>query len=335
MGEDGDAVGEAWAGAGEIAIGVDGEDAALTDSGQIAPGFGRVACAPFSCCAVRVVAAGHDQDNFGVRLGNLLGGDSEGWLPCCAQDVFASGFGDHFGNPMAADIKRIEPFETKDTGACGGARSLHFDRGDLLLDGEGEGLRIAAAMRGFADTANIFPDVGKRVRRERKDARAFREAGERAAKIVGRNGANVAEFLRDDQVRRDFCEQVGIDSVDAFAAGDHVAHLAIHFAGRDVEIQARTDERRLFRGGGREVAFVRYAGNGIAEAEGVEDFGRGRQQRANLHSGSLAHAIRRCEFAANGTIRVHAVIVRARLYAAESVLLTSQTVLLDCTLRVR
>jgi len=40
---------------------------------------------------------------------------------------------------------------------------------------------------------------------------------------------------------------------------------------------------------------VRYAGNRIAEAQGKKDFGGGRQQGANLHSGSLTHAFRGCE----------------------------------------
>lgn len=270
--EDGDAVCEAWAGTGEVAVGVDGEDAAIANRGQIAPGFGRVECAPLGGGAVGIVATGHDKDDLGTRLCDLLGGDFERWLPCYAEDVFAASFGDHFGNPMAPDVKGGEPFKAEDTRADRRSRCLHFDRGDLLLYSERKRLRVTTTVRGFANASNIFPDINQRMRRERKDARTFREAGERSAEIVRRNGANVAEVLRDDQVRREFCEQVGIDGVDAFAASSHIAHLAIHFAGRNVEIQARMDECRLLRGGRREVAFVRHTSNGITEAEGIKDF---------------------------------------------------------------
>src|SRR6185437_16120415 len=158
--QDRDAIREARARPGEVAVGINSEDAVLADRGQIVPGFGRVERAPPGGSADGIVATGHDHDNFGVRLGNLLGGDFKGWLPYHTEDVFTASLGDHFGNPMPADIKRIKPFEAENARTRGGARSLHFDGGDLLFDGEREGLRIAAAMRSVADAANVFPDIG-------------------------------------------------------------------------------------------------------------------------------------------------------------------------------
>lgn len=64
---------------------------------------------------------------------------------------------------------------------------------------------------------------------------------QRRSEIVGRRGANVAKILRDDQVGCEGCEQVGINRVDAFAAGDELADLAIDFCRRGGGIDARLD----------------------------------------------------------------------------------------------
>jgi len=50
-----------------------------------------------------------------------------------------------------------------------------------------------------------------------------------------------------------------------------------------VRIDARADQRRLFRGIRGKIAFVRHAVDGIAEADRVQNLGGRREQRTDAH----------------------------------------------------
>jgi hypothetical protein len=93
----------------------------------------------------------------------------------------------------------------------------------------------------------------------------------------------VAKILSDDEIGSELCEQIGIDRVDTFPARDKLNDLAIDFGGKGVRIDARPNQRRLLRRLRRKIAFVRDADNGIAKAEGVENFGGRWQQRTDAH----------------------------------------------------
>ena len=54
-----DAVGQAWAWTGEVAIGVHGEDAAIADGWEVLPALWNLRGVEFSCVAFCVVAAEH------------------------------------------------------------------------------------------------------------------------------------------------------------------------------------------------------------------------------------------------------------------------------------
>ena len=106
---------------------------------------------------------------------------------------------------------------------------------------------------------------------------AFSEPRERSGEIVGRSGADVTQILGDDQVGREFFESLGVDGVEAFAARDVFANLAVDFRRRCVVRNSRLDDDSLGAGRGRKVAFVADADDLAVETEGEENFGGGGQ----------------------------------------------------------
>ncbi len=63
------------------------------------------------------------------------------------------------------------------------------------------------------------------------DARLALKMRKRGSQIVRRRGANVAKVLRDDEVRLDRAQHFKIHAVEALAAFEKFAHLAVNRRG--------------------------------------------------------------------------------------------------------
>ena len=87
----------------------------------------------------------------------------------------------------------------------------------------------------------------------------------------------MAQILRQDQFGRERAKELGIHRVDALAARDNFADLAVNLRGRRVRVNARSKQRRFRRRVRGKIAFMADAENRVTQADGVSDFGRGRQ----------------------------------------------------------
>lgn len=196
---------------------------------------------------------------------------------------------------MAANVKRVEPFEASNSRTRSCRRDCHFHGGfdggldlcNATSNARGETICLGKAASGFADFADVVPNSGERLRLKRQNLGRKRHARQCGGKVVGRSGTYMAQILSDYEIRGEGTKQDVIDSVDALAATDEFADLAVKFDGRRSRINARADERRFLAGLRRKIAFVRDANNRIAEAERVEYFRGGREKRDDAHGASL------------------------------------------------
>ncbi|GAC1671684.1 MAG: hypothetical protein NVS9B4_27010 [Candidatus Acidiferrum sp.] len=94
-----------------------------------------------------------------------------------------------------------------------------------------KGLGFTSAPGLGADCQNIPPNIVQPLGIETKNFRAQIEARQHRGQVVRRCGANVAQILRDDKVRREVPQSFGIHCVDAFASGDVIAHETIDLCG--------------------------------------------------------------------------------------------------------
>ena len=105
--EDFEAGDEAGAGAGEVGGAVYGEDLAVADGGEVVPFGWEGQGFELGEGLGEVVAAGHEDDNFGVGGGDFWPGDAAGFFAGGGEDGLAAGEGDHFGDPVAALEGRV------------------------------------------------------------------------------------------------------------------------------------------------------------------------------------------------------------------------------------
>ena len=101
----------------------------------------------------------------------------------------------------------------------------------------------------------------------------------------------MAQVLGDDQVGREALHEFGVYRVDAFAAIDEFAHLAIDLARRGMRINTRANQCGPGGGLGGEIALVGYTDNAIARADGIQDFGGGGQERNDAHARSVVREL--------------------------------------------
>lgn len=200
-----------------------------------------------------------------------------------AENVFAAGESDHFGDPVTGDERRVEPFEAEDAGARGRIRDGGADGGDAGFNFSGECSGFGGAAGGVAYGADVLPDVGEGVGSEGEDAGLDGHFGEGRGEVAGRSGADVAEVLGEDEVGLDASEFVVVDEINAFAAAGEFADLAVNFSGGERDVHAGVDEDFFGARRGGIVAFVGDAEDLVFEAEGEEDFGSGGKKRTDTH----------------------------------------------------
>src|SRR6202165_2843716 len=186
--------------------------------------------------------------------------------------LVAARHGDELRCPVTTVKGRVDPFETD-----------HLSRtpsGDTLLDRHDPPAKgIANVLRGIrpsdqaADQENVLEDVLEALRLERHQlGRRPQPAGGPLDHWVG-DGADLAQFLRQDQVGVERRQQVGVERVDAASLVDELSNVAIHLRsgarrGEHTSCQHRLGPDRL-----REIALVRNSHQLVLEAERTDDFG--------------------------------------------------------------
>src|SRR5258708_24514100 len=158
-------------------------------------------------------------------------------------------------------------------------------RANLLQDRFGT--RAAAGF--FTDPQNIAPDIAEILRVEAEDFGAETEARERRGKIIRRGGTDMAEILRDDEVRRESSQCFRIDGVQTFTAGNEFADDTVNLRRRSIVRNARADDDALVAHLRGKITFVADADDFLVEAEPKKDFRGGRQEGDNAHEKELYH----------------------------------------------
>ena len=178
------------------------EYAPVAHGGQALPTLGEAFDRRLGYHAFEVVATWHYHDHVGARFRDLLGRHPKRRLARAAQHILAAGLRHHLRHPVPAHVEWVEPFEAQHARPRTRLRRLSFRSRPLAARALCEGLRLATPTGRFSHAANVVPDIGERMRRERQDTRLLGKARECGRQIVGRGGADVAQILRHDQIGR-------------------------------------------------------------------------------------------------------------------------------------
>jgi fido (protein-threonine AMPylation protein) len=96
--------------------------------------LGEIHRAVFGSRPLCGVTAGSDEENLGSRFDNILQRDSEGWCARFAEDIFTARARNHFRNPVAAHIERLQPFEEGNPRAMRGWIEVLFELTETRAD---------------------------------------------------------------------------------------------------------------------------------------------------------------------------------------------------------
>ena len=106
-----DARGEARTGARKVAVGFQRVNAAIANRRDCVPLVREVHGVVFVAALLGAVAARRNENDVRRGFHDVLQGDTERGLARAAENVDTAGTLEHFGHPMAADVKRLQPFE--------------------------------------------------------------------------------------------------------------------------------------------------------------------------------------------------------------------------------
>jgi len=274
---------ETRAGARDVTAGVEGIDLAVADSGDGMPLEGKGQREIFIAGLFLGVAAGGDEENVWGGGENFFQGDAEGGSLGLAEQVEAACARNHLWNPMAAYIERLKPLQENDTRAIDDAANLQFDFAEPGADGFHEGFGTEGATGFLANKQDVTPDIAELLRIEAKHFWTPGKSCQGGSKIVGRGCTDVAQILCNDEIGGKLFEEIGVDSVKAFAACDEITDLSIDFYGRGVVWETGMDDDGLGSGARREITFMADADDLVVEMEGEKNLcGRGKE-RGDAH----------------------------------------------------
>ncbi len=176
---------------------------------------------------LEVVTARHEDNDVRCGLSDLAWAQRTGTLAGLRQDIDAAGHRHHFGNPVTAGERRLEPFEAGDpwsgrnVGNCG-TDGLELDEPscDKLL-------RHLDTADGAPHRSHVLPHVGERMRVKRHDVRTSIERLDRLRDVTWCHRTNVAEILGENDVGGELSKRVEVDAVGSAALGDELSNLPI------------------------------------------------------------------------------------------------------------
>jgi hypothetical protein len=170
-------------------------------------------------------------------------------------DVLAAGGRHELRRPVAGEAGRIEPLDADDTPPHGGAGKRREPRPHPGHERIGLGLAAERA----AGPADVAVHAVERPAREADDlGRPLEDGGEPSRLAVG-DGADLAQLLGHDDVRRELGEAPGVHGDDRPPRLARRAHRRVDRAARERRGDRRRRDRRDAGDGGGPVALVRAA----------------------------------------------------------------------------
>ncbi len=128
---------------------------------------------------LRAVTARRDQQNLRFRLHDILQMHAERRRADFAQNVFPARHVNHFRNPVAANIERLQPFQERHAGTIRRWRQLLLQRAEARADLLQQGFRLMTAAGFFPDPQNVAPDIDQILRIQAKHFGASLESRQR------------------------------------------------------------------------------------------------------------------------------------------------------------
>lgn len=232
-------------------------------------------------------AARGDQDQVRLRRGHRGPARLDRPLPWLARHRFSARRGDQVGHPVARGERRVGPFDDGDPGP-GPPGDPFRDAGEPATELADQADGAAGCAGPLADGQDRLQDFCQGTGIKRQHVRLAAEVAKCLADMPGRQGAYPAQILRQDQVRRQPGERPRVQGVQVLAGRELRTDVLVDLARRHSRRIPAADHDRLLRPRRRRlIAVERDPGQVIAQAEGVHDLGRGRQQRHQAHQPSI------------------------------------------------
>src|SRR5688500_16990157 len=260
---------------GKVGIGVHGIYRGIADARQVTPELRR---------AGESIPAGRHHNDLRRRLQHVFPVDALRVGFGLAQAILSAGSGDHFRNPMPGTEQWIDPFQKHHPPNRLAGQQLRHP-GDPLGVLRDQRLRGRTPPDGISHFQNVLVDLGDGPRSQPEHARSAGQLAERAAQLVSRRRADLAEILGEDDRGRALPSRHLVYRVQPRSALQAVGDRSIDFLRPEAFELRRGPARRREPGDfSRIVALVRTAEQVRAGAEGVDDLGARREKRNDPHS---------------------------------------------------
>ena len=192
------------------------------------------------------VTARHEDGNLGIGGDHLVPGETpRSFTTGGEHGVSTRGF-DHVRHPVAAAEWRVRPLERERARPVmlrdGAAHDV--DACAQLVD---HGTSTLLRVRGLTDHGDAFDHLVQRRRVERDHFRMTAEHFQRFFHRPGRHRTHLTEILRQDEIRLDVADALGVERIDRLAVGNARAHRVVDLlrAQRLVSVQRGTRHHRL------------------------------------------------------------------------------------------
>ena len=261
---------EAGTGADHEGVGVDGPHRDAGQRGCHGRGLGDR--------ARQVVAARGDDGQVRLGSGDFRPGQRLGSAAGPGRDRLAARRGHQIGDPVPGRERRIDPLDDRDPRA-GTARDPRRHVGQPAAEARDQPLGAFGRPGPLAYREDRVQHILERVRIERQHVGAAPEVVQRLRHVPRGQRAHPAQVLRQDEVRAQPRERVGVQRVQVLAAGELVTDVPVDVRrGHAGRVPAAYHDLFFCAGGGRLVTLERHPNEVIAQAERVHDLRRRGQQ---------------------------------------------------------
>ena len=205
------------------------------------------------------------------------------------EEVDAARVLDQLRRPVAADEDRVEPLQRGDRDR----RRVAHREPHAVDPAGGVGDQFDArvlGVGGLRERAHVAQHLAERVRVQGDHPRRRVDPLRDRAHVVIGHGADRAERLRHDQVRRERLQRMLVELVDRAALLGELANRAIDLVRRQPgadQVAGDPGQRERLR---RVVALVRHGRDLVAHAEREQHLGGRRDERDDAHTTSMAAA---------------------------------------------
>ncbi len=218
----------------------------------------------------------------GLRPESFAPGDLGGLQPRRAGDVLASRDRDHLRNPVPPHVGRVEPLQ-RDHARQGRPRDGGADRRQPALQFPSQLVRLVLHPGCLAKPDHVLEHLAQRARVLLDDPGLARQARGDLEHVLEGDRAHGADRLGDDQVGGQLLQQILVELVQRLSLGNPRLHLPVDLGGAEVGPQhgsRQVGERTCL---GWVVALMGDRDEAVAEPQGIEHLGRGRDEACDAH----------------------------------------------------